>query len=56
MAERGLDRWDLVFANLYEALEIYLNLVDREMIGRSFTELTDAFNWAGDANRSRRRR
>ena len=47
MAERGLDRWDAAVANLREALEIYINLDDREMIGRSFTELTDAFIWAG---------
>ena len=42
MAERGLERWDAAFANLREALEIYVNLGDREMVGRSFTELTDA--------------
>ena len=47
MAERGLERWDAAVANLREALEIYINLGDREMIGRSFTELTDAFIWAG---------
>ncbi len=47
MAEQGLDQWDAVLANLHEALEIYINLGDREMIGRSFTELTDALIWAG---------
>ncbi len=47
MAERGLERWDLVLASLREALEIYINLGDQEMIGRSFAELTDAFIWAG---------
>ena len=47
MAERGLERWDAVIANLREALEIYISLDDREMVGRSFIELTDAFNWAG---------
>ena len=47
MAERGLERWDAALANLREALEIYINLGDREMIGRSFTELTDTFIWAG---------
>jgi predicted ATPase len=47
MAERGLERWDAVIANMREALEIYISLDDREMIGRSFTELTDASNWAG---------
>ena len=47
MAERGLDQWDAALANLREALEIYINLDDREMVGRSFTELTDALIWAG---------
>ncbi len=47
MAERGLELWDAVSANLHEALEIYFNLGDREMIGRSFTELTDALFFAG---------
>ena len=39
--------WDVVLANLREALEIYTNLDDREMVGRCFTELTDALIWAG---------
>jgi tetratricopeptide (TPR) repeat protein len=47
MAERGLDQWDAALAHLREAVEIYINLDDREMIGRSFIELTDAFIWAG---------
>jgi len=47
MAERGLDLWDMVVANLHEALEIYINLDDREMVGRSFTRLTGALIWAG---------
>ena len=47
MAERGLEQWDAVVANLREALEIYINLGDREMIGRSVTELTEALFWAG---------
>jgi tetratricopeptide (TPR) repeat protein len=47
IAERGLERWDAVIANLGEALEIYVSLGDREMIGRSFTELSDAFFFAG---------
>ncbi len=34
-------------ANLREALEIYIGLGDREMIARSFADLTDAFIWAG---------
>ena len=33
-AERGLERWDAALANLREALEIYINLDDREMIGK----------------------
>ena len=46
-AAQGLDLWDMVVANLHEALQIYINLGDREMIGRGFTELTDALIWAG---------
>ena len=47
MAEQGLERWDAVSANLREALDIYVSLGDREMIGKTFTELTDAFFFAG---------
>jgi tetratricopeptide (TPR) repeat protein len=47
MAERGLEQWDATLADLGQALEIYLSLGDRKMIGESFTELTDAFIWAG---------
>src|SRR5260370_26542394 len=47
MAEEGLEGGDAVIANRGEALEIYVSLGDREMIGRSFTELTDAFFFAG---------
>ena len=47
MAERGLDLWDATIAHLREALEIYMNLDDREMTGRSFTELAAASIWAG---------
>src|SRR3984957_7188767 len=46
-AERGLERWDAALANLREALEIFINLKDREKIGKGFTELTDALIWAG---------
>src|SRR5712664_1722486 len=46
-AERGLDQWDAALPHLREVVEIYINLDDREMIGRSFIELTDAFIWAG---------
>ena len=58
MAERGLERWDAAIANLREALEIYISLDDREMIGRSFTELTDRLylGWPlpGSSRNSRR--
>jgi hypothetical protein len=47
VAERGLEGWDAALANLREALEIYINLDDRKMIGKGFIELTDAFIWAG---------
>lgn len=47
MAERGLERWDDALVYLREALEINLNLDNREMIGKSFIELTDALFWAG---------
>jgi tetratricopeptide (TPR) repeat protein len=47
MAERGLDQWDAVLANHREALEIYVNLGDREMIVRSFKDLTAALFFAG---------
>src|SRR5260370_36482036 len=47
MAERGLDHWDVVVANLREVLETYINLGDREIIVRTFTEFTDALFFAG---------
>ncbi|MDB5107074.1 MAG: hypothetical protein JWM69_15, partial [Candidatus Binatus sp.] len=47
MAELSLEQWDTALAHLREALEIYTSLDDREMIGRSFSELTDAFIWVG---------
>jgi predicted ATPase len=46
-AELGFERWDEALANLREVLEIHTNLADREMIGRSFVELTDALIWVG---------
>ena len=46
VAERGLGRPDAAIANLREALGIYLDLGDREMIARSFADLTDALSWA----------
>jgi predicted ATPase len=47
IAERGLERWDAALANLREALEIFINLNDREKIGKGSAELTDALIWAG---------
>ncbi len=47
MAEQGLERWDSVFANLRETLNIYVNLGDRDMVGRIFNELTSAFKRSG---------
>jgi eukaryotic-like serine/threonine-protein kinase len=47
LAELGLEHWDAALANRGEVLEIYTKLDDREMIGRGFTDLADAFIWAG---------
>jgi tetratricopeptide (TPR) repeat protein len=47
MAEQGLERWNTALANLREVVEIYINLGDREMISRSFAELTDTLFFAG---------
>ena len=47
MAELGLERWDAALGDLREALEVYIELKDREMIGKSFTELADAYVWVG---------
>ena len=52
MAEQGLNQWGAAVANLREALEIYINLDDHEMVGRSFTELTDAFIWTARFGRA----
>jgi tetratricopeptide (TPR) repeat protein len=46
IAERGRERWDAAFANLREALEIYITLGDQRMIARSCTQLTGVFVWA----------
>jgi AAA ATPase domain len=46
-AERGLERFDVAFASLGEAFEIYITLRDREMIARISTELAVVFVWAG---------
>jgi tetratricopeptide (TPR) repeat protein len=47
MAERGLDQWDAAIAHLCEVLEISLQIDDRVMVGRSFTDLAAASIWAG---------
>jgi tetratricopeptide (TPR) repeat protein len=47
IAESGLQRWDAALANLGEVVEIFINLGDREMIGKSFSQLTDALILAG---------
>jgi tetratricopeptide (TPR) repeat protein len=47
MAELSLEQWDAALADLGTVVEIYTNLGDREMIGRSFTDLTDALGLAG---------
>ncbi len=46
MAEGGLGRHHPAIANLREALGIYIDLGDREMIARSFADLADALSWA----------
>ncbi len=47
IAEWGLEHWEAAFTNLLEAFDIYITLGDREMIGKSCTELTTVFVWAG---------
>jgi tetratricopeptide (TPR) repeat protein len=47
IAESGLERWDLALSHLRASLEIYLGIGDREVIGRSFSTLTDALVFAG---------
>ncbi len=47
IAESGLQRWDAALANLGEVVEISISLGDREMIGKSFSQLTDALILAG---------
>ena len=47
MAERGLERSDAVLDNLRQALEIYINLGDRVMIGNTSIDLIDALRHAG---------
>jgi tetratricopeptide (TPR) repeat protein len=46
-AERGLERWDVAFEMLDQALEIYMSIGDRKMIAKSCTELTSILVWRG---------
>jgi tetratricopeptide (TPR) repeat protein len=46
VAERGLGQWSAVLTVLGEALRIYIDLGDRELIGKAFNELADSFFWA----------
>ena len=47
MAEMGLERWEAALANLRKALEIHIQMGDREMMGASFSELAQALITAG---------
>jgi tetratricopeptide (TPR) repeat protein len=47
MAEAGLELWEEALPNLRKSLEVYIGLGDRGMIGRIFSELTDALILAG---------
>jgi tetratricopeptide (TPR) repeat protein len=47
VAESGLGRLDTALANLRESVEVYIGIGDRDMIGRSFSELSDALILAG---------
>jgi tetratricopeptide (TPR) repeat protein len=47
MAESGLEQWETALENLRESLEVYIEVGDRDMIGKSFSELTDALIFAG---------
>src|SRR5260370_11472693 len=43
----GLGRWEAAHANLRKALEIHIQMGDREMMGASFSELAQALISAG---------
>jgi tetratricopeptide (TPR) repeat protein len=45
-ADHGLGRVDEALAHGSEAIETYVATGDRELIGRSFTDLTDGLMWA----------
>jgi AAA ATPase domain len=42
IAESGLERWEAALANLRESLEVYIRVGNRDRIGQSFSELTEA--------------
>jgi len=46
-AESGLEQWETAFASLRESVGVYIGIGDRETIGKSFSELTDALILAG---------
>jgi len=45
-ADHGLGRVDEALVHGSEAIEIYVGTGDRELIGRSFTDVTDGLMWA----------
>jgi tetratricopeptide (TPR) repeat protein len=47
IAERGLEHWEVAFANLEQALDIYTTVADREMFAQTCIELTNVYAWAG---------
>src|SRR5216684_3194598 len=47
MAEQGLEQWDAALAHLDEALGIYINRGDLDMVGKRGPDLAAAFMWAG---------
>jgi tetratricopeptide (TPR) repeat protein len=47
IAEMGLGRWEAAHANLRKALEIHIQMGDREMMGASFSQLAQALISAG---------
>jgi tetratricopeptide (TPR) repeat protein len=46
-AESGLDRWEAALANWRESLEVSIGVGNRDLVGRSFSALTDALIYAG---------
>ncbi len=46
-AETGLERWEAALANWRESLEASIGVGDRDLIGKSFSTLTDALIFAG---------